>query len=158
MSTRRWHPSQPIQAIKINNPLWKWKVNYCIGKIESMLYQRRFVYYLTALENSKKIMSLTLPWKGSSSFRHHSNKGTLGHSGKNKCLFYSRQCPTCPCLCSAKEGGHVAALVNGSQMKAVPMSPSSTLFLRQIISLLLKDRDSTEQSQKLKRDTMSWTK
>lgn len=36
------------------------KIEYYIGEIESMLYQRQFVYYLTALENNREITSLTL--------------------------------------------------------------------------------------------------
>lgn len=55
------------------------KIEYYIGEIESMFYQRQFVCYLTALENNKIITSLTLKWKGSSFFQHYSNKGSLGH-------------------------------------------------------------------------------
>lgn len=38
----------------------KMKIKYYIGEIESMFYQRQFVYYMTALENNRKITTLTL--------------------------------------------------------------------------------------------------
>lgn len=38
----------------------KMKIEYYIGEIESMFYQRQFVFYLTALEKNRKMMSLTL--------------------------------------------------------------------------------------------------
>ena len=38
----------------------KMKIEYYVGEIESMFYQRQFVCYLTALENNGEITSLTL--------------------------------------------------------------------------------------------------
>lgn len=38
----------------------KMKIKYYIGEIESMFYQRQFVYYLKALGNNRKITSLML--------------------------------------------------------------------------------------------------
>lgn len=38
----------------------KMKIEYYIGEIKNMFYQRQFVYFLTALENIRGITSLTL--------------------------------------------------------------------------------------------------
>lgn len=62
----------------------KMKIKYYSGEIENMFYHRQFVNYMTALENNRKITTLTLKWKGSSFFRHHSNKGAMSHSKKKK--------------------------------------------------------------------------
>ena len=35
----------------------KMKIEYYIGEIESMFYQRQFVCYVTALKNNRKITS-----------------------------------------------------------------------------------------------------
>lgn len=64
----------------------KMKIEYYIGEIESVFYQRQFVYYLTALENNREITSLTLKLKGSSFFRYHSNMGTMGSFRKKTLL------------------------------------------------------------------------
>lgn len=38
----------------------KMKIKYYSGEIENMFYQRQFVNYMTALENNRKITTLTL--------------------------------------------------------------------------------------------------
>lgn len=38
----------------------KMKIKYYSGEIENMFYHRQFVNYMTALENNRKITTLTL--------------------------------------------------------------------------------------------------
>lgn len=85
----------------------KMKIEYYIGEIESVFYQRQFVYYLTALENNREITSLALKLKGSSLFRHHSNMGTMGHSEKNPAYSICRHCLISPPLYFVGNGGRV---------------------------------------------------
>jgi len=91
----------------------KMKIEYYVGEIESMFYQRQFVCYLTALENNGKITSLTLKWKGSSFFQHYSNKGSLGHLKKNNnCLFYMQAPSDFFLVFSWKVGGGKSLFLN----------------------------------------------
>ena len=39
MRARHWCSSQPIQTIKINNPLWKWKLNITSEKSKTCLFK-----------------------------------------------------------------------------------------------------------------------
>lgn len=122
----------------------KMKIEYYIGAIESMFYQRQFVYYMTASENNRKITSLTLKWKGRSLFRHHSNQGTMDRSEENLSILCvgSVRFPL-PCILLGVQGrAHFYFCTN-----CWTIEENNTKFSPwKILPLLVKESDSREHS------------
>lgn len=155
---RHWHSSHPIQVIKINNLLWKWKLNITLEKWKARFIKGNLFMIWQPWKIQGNYLSLTLKWKGSSFFRHHSNKGILGYLEKKICLFYMvNSLSKFIFFAFAEIKLHISALVKESNTtflknififgKRESSTESNTTFFKNIF-IFGKRESSTEQLQR----------